>query len=90
MGTQLSPPKRGTTAAHFSARVCSAYKRVWLSGDGGDCNTVAFQYIPLGSLLLDIRKVSELITAHQRVAMKESDAERRERMMHAYRLSESN
>ena len=32
-----------------------ACKGAWLNG-GGDCNAVAFQYIPLGSLLLDARK----------------------------------
>ena len=42
-----------------------AYKTAWLSGDGGDCNAVAFQSIglPLGSVLLDTRKVAELISA---------------------------
>jgi len=40
-----------------------ACKGAWLNGDGGDCNAVAFQYIPLGSLLLDTRKVAELISA---------------------------
>ena len=32
-----------------------ACKGAWLNG-GGDCNAVAFLYIPLGSLLLDARK----------------------------------